>query len=359
VTKHDFPRVSVLETTPIDHGDTLSTALRWSVALAQLADELGYRRFWVTEYHAATDSGCSTPAVFIAHLASVTKQISVGAGGVMLPNHPPLIVAEEFRMLAALFPGRIDLGIGRGSGIEDEARPALRREEVDEVIYVRQIEELRGFLRGDFPSGHRFDRVQLPRTDALPSLYLLGAGTSSAGLAGSLGLPLTFAYYQDPELAPSAIAAYRRAFDVARFGGAPHVIPSVKVVGRDTDAEAMAAAVRTTLLRLRKAAISVAGLTVDDTVVLDPTITEVERPLVERQLALGDAVVGSPRTLRARLSELAHRLNVDEIMVVPTEYAGAGRMETLRAVAAAGLLDAATDAEAVEGASLSWRNVAR
>lgn len=358
MTSDGFPRVSVLETTPINHGDTLSTALQWSVALAQLADDLGYRRFLVTEYHADADSGCATPAVFIAHLASVTKQISVGAGGVMLPNHPPLIVAEEFRMLAGLFPGRIDLGIGRGSGTEDEARPALRREEADDAVYQRQIDELTGFLRGAFPSGHRFDRVRLPRAEALPPLYVLGASTSTAELAGSLGLSLAFAHYQSPELTPSVIAAYHRAFDVARHGRAPYVIASVKVVGRDTDAEAMAAAVSTTLLRLRKTAVSVAGLIIDDAVLLDSTITEVERQLVDRQLALGDVVVGGPRTLRARLSELAHRLKVNEIMIVPTEYAGEGRMETLRAVAAADSPGAAVGADPMKDAVLTSRNVA-
>ena len=263
-------------------------------------------------------------------------------------------------MLAGLFPGRVDLGIGRGSGTEDEARPALRREEADDAaVYQRQIEELTGFLRGGaFPSGHRFDRVRLPQAEALPSLYVLGASTSTAELAGSLGSSLAFAHYQSPKLTPSVIAAYHRVFDVARHGRAPYVIASVKVVGRDTDAEALAAAVSTTLLRLRKTAVNVAGLTIDDAVLLDPAITDVERQLVDRQLALGDVVVGGPQTLRTRLSELAHRLKVDEIMIVPTEYAGEGRMETLRAVAAADLRGAAVGAEPMEDAVLTSRNFA-
>jgi luciferase family oxidoreductase group 1 len=339
VTKLKFPLISVLETTPIHHGDTLSAALKWSVEIAKLAENLDFHRVWVAEHHATIDSGCATPAVLIAHLGSVTRRIRVGAGGVMLPNHPPLIVAEEFRMLASLYPGRVDLGIGRGAGIEEEAGPALRRERADDTAYLRQIDDLTGFLKGEFAESHRFAHVKLPRADALPSIFILGASESSAILAASLGAPLAFAHYQKPELTASAICAYRSAYDVAPHGRDPYAIASVKVVGRSTDIEARTAAVTATLIRLRKAAMSRGGLVIDEAVLLDPTMSDLERQLVNRQLALGSVIVGGPQSLRESLSNLADRLHVDEVMIVPTESEGQGRIETLRALAEARRLD--------------------
>jgi luciferase family oxidoreductase group 1 len=333
--RQQFPLISVLETTPINHGDTLSSALRWSVEIARLAEELDFRRVWVTEYHASIDSGCARPAVLIAHLAAVTRRIRVGAGGVMLPNHPPLIVAEEFRMLAGLYPGRVDLGIGRGKGTEEEAVHALRREREDDAAYLSQIDELNGFLKGEFTPGHRYAEVRLPRTDALPSVFILGASASSARLAASLGSSLVFAHYQNPEQTQAAIYTYRSAFEPGRHGRDPYSIASVKVVGRSTDVGAMSAAVTTTLTRLRKAAVNRGCLVIDEAVLLDPTISDLERQLVKRQLAIGSVIVGGPQSLCESLSNLAGRLDVDELMIVPTEYDGRGRMETLKAVAEA------------------------
>ncbi|MGW6425158.1 MsnO8 family LLM class oxidoreductase [Nocardia sp. NPDC055053] len=331
----DFPGLSVLETTPINHGDNLAVALQASVEVARLAERLGFARIWVTEYHASHDSGCATPAVFIARLASATDTITIGAGGVMLLNHPPLIVAEEFRMLAGLFAGRVDLGIGRGVGTEEVAIPALRRSGTDDAAYLEQIDELSCFLHGDFPSGHRFAQVSMPQTDAFPAIFILSASEESALHAARLGRPLAFAHYQNAQRSAAAIAAYRSAFTPSAWCAAPYVIASVKVVGRDTDAAARDAATMTTLLRLRKAAVSRGGLDVDDAVLLDPAMSELEQQLVQRQLELGAAVVGGPEGIRDGISRLAAALDVDEIMIVPTEYDGRGRLATLYAVAAA------------------------
>jgi len=331
----DFPTLSVLETTPINHGDALSVALEASVEVARLAERLNFARIWVTEYHASPDSGCATPAVFTARLASATDTISIGAGGVMLPNHPPMIVAEEFRMLAGLFPGRVDLGIGRGTGTEEAAIPALRRGGADDAAYLGQIDELSCFLLGDFPPGHRFAQVRMPQADALPTIFILGASEESALHAARLGRPLAFAHYQNTEHSAAAIAAYRSAFTPSAWCAAPYTIASVKVVGRDTDAAARDAATTTTLLRLRKAAVSRGGLDIDDAVLLDPAMSEKEEQLVQRQLELGATVVGGPESIHDGVSRLAAALDVDEIMIVPTEYDCRGRLATLCATAAA------------------------
>jgi len=228
--------LSVLDTSPVVEGSTPRQALHNTVDLALLADALGYRRYWVPEHHGMRGVAGSAPAVLVGHLASVTRRIRVGAGGVLLPNHAPLVVAEQFGTLAALHPDRIDLGLGRAPGGPRAAVDAVRPErERTAKTFREQLDELRSYL--DPAEDARVKAIPVIGGNA-PQVWLLGSSTTSAALAGELGLPYAFAHHLNPGTAGEATRTYRERFRPSDLAATPTTLVSVSVVAAADDERA-------------------------------------------------------------------------------------------------------------------------
>ena len=223
--------VSVLDLAPILRGETASSSIAASVALAQRAEEHGYRRVWYAEHHNMPSIASSATSVLIAHVGAHTRTIRLGAGGVMLPNHSPLTIAEQFGTLDAMYPGRIDLGLGRAPGSDQNTMYALRRNPGSADRFPQDVLELQAYLAG---------QTRVTGVDAIPGkgselpLYLLGSSMFGATLAAALGLPYAFASHFAPQLLEPAVAAYRREFKPSAQLAEPYVIAGVNVVAADT-----------------------------------------------------------------------------------------------------------------------------
>jgi luciferase family oxidoreductase group 1 len=231
------PALSVLDLVPVGTGATASDALRASVALAQQAERLGYRRYWFAEHHGMPGIASSSPEILIEHIASATARIRVGSGGIMLPNHAPLRIAEAFHTLEALHPNRIDLGVGRAPGTDPVTSRAMRPFDAEQ--FPQQLQELIGLSRGTLPPDHPFHPVRvIPGNVPLPPIWVLGSSGASATFAGSLGLGYAFARHFSPAPPGPAVEAYLEAFRPSQQFPRPHVILGISVVCADTDDEA-------------------------------------------------------------------------------------------------------------------------
>jgi luciferase family oxidoreductase group 1 len=225
-----FP-LSILDLAPIARGETASSSIAASVALAKRAEEHGYRRVWYAEHHNMTRIASSATSVLIAHVGAHTNTIRLGAGGVMLPNHAPLTIAEQFGTLDAMYPGRIDLGLGRAPGSDQNTMYALRRNPNSADRFPQDVLELQAYLAGE---------TRVPGVDAIPGkgsrvpLYILGSSMFGATLAAALGLPYAFASHFAPQHLEAAVAAYRREFKPSEQLDHPYVIAGVNVVAADT-----------------------------------------------------------------------------------------------------------------------------
>jgi luciferase family oxidoreductase group 1 len=227
--------LSVLDLAPIARGETASSSIAASVAIAQRAEETGYRRVWYAEHHNMPSIASSATSVLIAHVGAKTNSIRLGAGGIMLPNHSPLTIAEQFGTLEAMYPGRIDLGVGRAPGSDQNTMYALRRDPNSADTFPQDVLELQAYLSGE---------SRVPGVDAVPGkgtrvpLYILGSSLFGAHLAAALGLPYAFASHFAPQALEAAVATYRREFKPSAQLDAPHVIAGVNVVAADTMSEA-------------------------------------------------------------------------------------------------------------------------
>ena len=228
-------RMSILDLAPIGRGGTAGESFAGSVALAQRAEELGYERVWYAEHHNMPSIASSSTSVLIAHVGAHTRSIRLGAGGVMLPNHAPLIIAEQFGSLAAMYPGRIDLGLGRAPGSDQNTMYALRRDPRSADTFPQDVLELQGYLTG---------HSRVPGVDAVPGkeshvpLYMLGSSLFGAKLAAALGLPFAFASHFAPASLEAAITAYRDEFRPSEQLDSPYLIVGVNVIADDTTSEA-------------------------------------------------------------------------------------------------------------------------
>src|SRR3984957_11859445 len=224
-------QLSILDLAPIARGQSASESYAASVALARRAEELGYRRVWYAEHHNMPSIASSATSVLIAHIGAQTTSIRLGSGGIMLPNHSPLALAEQFGTLEAMYPGRIDLGLGRAPGSDQQTTYALRRDPRAAEAFPRDVLELQAYLAGD---------SRVPGVDAIPGkgsrvpLYILGSSMFGATLAAALGLPYAFASHFAPHALEPAIAAYRREFRASEQLERPYVIAGVNVVAADT-----------------------------------------------------------------------------------------------------------------------------
>jgi luciferase family oxidoreductase group 1 len=248
--------LSVLDLCPVPTGVPTGEALRRSVDLARHAERWGFRRYWVAEHHNMPGIASSAPAVLVGQVAAATATIRVGSGGVMLPNHPPLVVAEQFGMLEAMHPGRIDLGIGRAPGTDQLTALALRRsvEALSAEDFPEQLTALQGFFAGEFADGHPYRRIRaVPAEGNQPVLWLLGSSGYSAQVAGLLGLPFAFAHHFSSANTLPALDLYRRAFRPSALLAEPYCLIGVAVVCAEDNERAqwLHGSSRLSLLRLR------------------------------------------------------------------------------------------------------------
>lgn len=326
--------LSVLDTVPVFTDRDPRRALRDTVELARGVERLGYHRYWVAEHHNSPGIAVSSPAVLIAHLAAVTTTLRLGSGGVMLPNHPPLVVAEQFNTLTALHPGRVDLGVGRAPGTDPMTALALRRVGTSSPNegFAAQIRELLDHLR---PGDETLVRA-VPETGEPPTVWLLGSSPGSARLAGTFGLPFTFAYHLAAGATDESLAAYRESFTPSPWLAAPHVMVSVFAILADTDEQAQRLAGPT------RAAIVGSlsgrpGRLVPEDVAAAQRYSEFEAAAVESGLA--GQIIGDPDTARTLLTALLAQTGADEIIATSPIHHVEDRLhsyELLAAAAAAG-----------------------
>ena len=302
--------LSVLDLSPIVQGGDAAQALANSRDLAQHAERLGYRRFWLAEHHNMTGVASAATAVVIGHVAGGTSTIRVGAGGIMLPNHAPLMIAEQFGTLAALYPGRIDLGLGRAPGTDQNTARALRRNLNGDIdAFPRDVIELMAYFQPARP-GQMVQAVPGAGLDV--PVWILGSSTYGAQLAAALGLPYAFASHFAPADMEAALAVYRHEFKPSDRLAKPYVMLGLNVVAADTDAEALRlfTSLQQAFINLRTGRPGLLPPPVDDIEgVIDPSA----HGLLQQTLAR--SVVGSPSTVQAGLSAFVARTGADEIMV--------------------------------------------
>jgi luciferase family oxidoreductase group 1 len=325
--------LSVLDLSPVTTGTPGSVALRNSLDLARLADQLGYQRYWVAEHHNLANIASSAPEIMIGQIAAVTSQIRVGSGGVMLPNHAPLMVAERFKVLEALFPGRIDLGLGRAPGTDPVTSYALRarqdpREGDD---FLERFNELLLLERGGFPQGHPFRNVRaVPADVSLPPIWLLGSSGYSAELAAAVGMGFAFAHHFSDHDAASAMLSYRHHFKPSSTLAEPYAILGVAAIAADSDEEAERIASSADLHFARRAKGEYAPLASPEEAAAYP-YAPIDRERIARHRAR--LVVGKIDTVKNRLLALVESTQADELMVTTMVYDHAARRHSYELLA--------------------------
>ena len=343
--------VSVLDLVGMRPEESCASAFARSVDLAQNVERWGYRRFWLAEHHSIEGLACSATPILIANVAAATREIRVGSGGVMLPNHAPLVVAEEFGTLEALYPGRIDLGLGRAPGGDFLTMRALRRDLGQSgEQFPALLEELRMYLGPDQP-GHPVKAI--PGRNSHVPITLLGSSDFSARLAARLGLPFAFAAHFAPEMLDDAARLYRTEFAPNEALGEPHLLIAVPVLCASSDAEAarLFTTAQQRFLRLIR----------NQPVELLPPVESIEQLCAAWELAaiqgkLGRALVGSESTVERGMDELVRSTGADEILVVTDTWDPEARLDSYRRVAAiAGRIDAGTVANQRDTTFLAGR----
>lgn len=327
--------LGVLDQSPVPSGSTPAAALGTTVALARAAERLGYRRYWLAEHHNTGSLASTAPEVLTGHIAAATSSIRVGAGGVLLPYYSPLKVAEVFRTLHALFPGRIDLGVGRAAGADDVAAAALRRGgvAVADEDHLGQVAELLGFLHARTAPGHPFAGVRaLPSGAGAPGLWILGSSSDSAALAAALGLSYSYAHFISPSYGAQVVASYRDRFRPSPASPAPRVSVGVSVICADTDARAERLALSDDVWRLRPEGAERGPLpSVEEAEAY--SATELEH-LLMAQNARG-RVVGAPDRARDALLRLAQDYGAGELMVLTVCHDSGARIRSYELLAEA------------------------
>jgi luciferase family oxidoreductase group 1 len=323
---------SILDLAPVPSGSSATEALRRSTELIRRAEEWGYTRYWVAEHHSMPGIASSSPAVLLAHLGAATERIRLGSGGVMLPNHAPLVIAEQFGTLEALHPGRIDLGIGRAPGTDQLTASALRRGGSDADDFPEQFGQLRAFLDQSFPAGHPYQRVQaVPAGEAAPAMWLLGSSGYSAQVAGLLGLPFAFAHHFSAVNTRPALELYRDRFKPSQSLTEPYAMIGVALVAADTDAEArwLHGSSQLSMVRLRTGR---PGPLPSPEEAHAYRFTPSEKALVES--TTGTHIVGGPQSITEQLDALIAATGADEIMVTTNVHDHAARLHSYEIVAA-------------------------
>jgi len=314
---------SILDLCPIPQGFTAAVSFRNSLSLAQLAEAKGYRRFWLAEHHNMPGIASAATAVVIAHVASGTQKIRVGSGGVMLPNHSPLVIAEQFGTLESLFPGRIDLGLGRAPGTDQIAAQAMRRDPVASADrFPQDVQELQ-HLFDDGAPGQKIRAV--PGAGLKVPLWILGSSTFGAQLAAALGLPFAFASHFAPADLGHALMLYRAHFKPSAQLQKPYVMLTVNVLAADTEQEAKYhfTSHQQAFVNLRRGMPGQLPKPIDD---IESFWTPAEKAMVEHSLAY--SFVGTAATIERELSVFLDALQPDELMLTGHIYDHAARLRS-------------------------------
>ncbi|MEU9711050.1 LLM class flavin-dependent oxidoreductase [Streptomyces sp. NPDC059164] len=346
--------LSVLDLVTVGQGRTASQALRTSVEIAKLTESRGFHRFWVAEHHSMPGVASSSPAVILAHIAAHTGRIRLGSGGVMLPNHAPLVIAEQFGTLEAMAPGRIDLGLGRAPGTDGATAAALRRSDrLDEGAddFPQQLMELIRFLDDDFPDGHPYARIHaVPgpvqatspggvQSAHRPPVWLLGSSGFSAQLAGTLGLPFAFAHHFSARNTVPALDLYRESFRPSAVLDAPYALIGVSALAADDEREARRQ-VLTGALSMVRLRTGRPGLIPSPQEAAAYDFSPMEREFVDGWLA--NVIHGTADEVRTGLDDLAKRTGADELMITANAHGGDARLRSYELIADAyGLPNAA------------------
>ena len=325
------PILSMLDLVAVREGGTVAEALQIAVRTAQCAEDLGFARYWLAEHHNMPGIASSATAVLVGHIAGATQTIRVGSGGIMLPNHAPLVVAEAFGTLAELYPGRIDLGLGRAPGTDGHTMRALRRHSrmESEEDFPRDVQELQRLLA---PAQAGQPIVAVPGAGTNVPIWLLGSSLFSAQLAAYLGLPYAFASHFAPRMLHQALAIYRQTFKPSAALAKPYAIVGVPVIAAPTDAEAQFLA-SSTYQR-------VLGILTGNRTRLQPPVEGFMEQLSERERAaiadfLAVGIIGGPQTVRAGLQALAQATQADEFMLVSDVFDADLRLRSLQLTAQA------------------------
>ena len=323
---------SILDLAPVAQGSTPADAFRNSLELAQHAERLGYNRFWLAEHHNMPGIASAATSVVIAHVAGGTKTIRVGAGGVMLPNHSPLVIAEQIGTLESLFPGRIDLGLGRAPGTDQMTARALRRNlvETSEQFPQDVAELLRLFEPADTSQPWRNGIHAVPGHGLRVPVWLLGSSTFSAELAAQMGLPFCFASHFAPGDLVQALSVYRESFRPSQHLAKPYAMMGVNVIAADTDAEArrLFTSQQQAFVNLRRGTPGLIPPPVDS---MDDLWTPQEKAMVEYALSL--SVIGSPETVKHGLADIIQAMKPDEIIIPSHMYAQENRLRSFELIA--------------------------
>ncbi|NUV70124.1 LLM class flavin-dependent oxidoreductase [Streptomyces sp. CAI-121] len=337
--------LSVLDLVTVGQGRTATQALRTSVEIAKLTESRGFHRFWVAEHHSMPGVASSSPAVILAHIAAHTERIRLGSGGVMLPNHAPLVIAEQFGTLEAMAPGRIDLGLGRAPGTDGATAAALRRtdrlnEGADD--FPQQLMELIRFLDDDFPDGHPYARIHaVPgpvqatspggvQSAHRPPVWLLGSSGFSARLAGTLGLPFAFAHHFSAQNTIPALDLYRESFRPSAVLDAPYALIGVSALAADDEREARRQ-VLTGALSMVRLRTGRPGLIPSPEEAEAYDFSPMEREFVDGWLS--NVIHGTADEVRTGLDDLAKRTGADELMITANAHGGDARLRSYGLIA--------------------------
>ncbi|MFJ7900598.1 LLM class flavin-dependent oxidoreductase [Streptomyces sp. NPDC096198] len=337
--------LSVLDLVTVGAGSTASDALRTGVALSRFAESRGFHRYWVAEHHSMPGVASSSPAVILAHLAAHTERIRLGSGGVMLPNHAPLVIAEQFGTLEAMAPGRIDLGLGRAPGTDGATAAALRRtdrlnEGADD--FPEQLAELTRFLDDDFPDGHPYARIHaIPgpvqatspggvQSPHRPPVWLLGSSGFSARLSGMLGLPFAFAHHFSAQNTVPALDLYRESFRPSAVLDAPYALIGVSALATDEEREARRQ-VRAGALNMLRLRTGRPGLFPDPEEAERAELGAMEEEFIRNWSA--NVVHGTADEVRTGLDDLQKRTGADELMITTHAHRGELRLRSYELIA--------------------------
>lgn len=327
--------LGVVDQSPVRTGGTAADAVRETLELAEACERLGYSRYWLAEHHSTNSFAGSSPAVLVAAVAGATREMRVGSGGVMLSHYSPLQVAENFRMLQTLFPGRIDLGVGRAPGGDSRAALALQygRGGLGVDAYPRQVEDLAGWLSDGFADDHPWRRVRaMPRAAGVPELWLLGSGGDSAYLAAHAGAGYSFAQFISGLDGAGLVAEYRRRFRPSELRGEPAASVGVGVICAETDGEAERLAASMELWRRRIMRGRDRGIPSPE-----EALAELEPGWAPEPATTPGArmIAGGPDTVREALLRLAERYGARELLVVTVTHSFEARLRSYRLLAEA------------------------